>query len=225
MLKNKFQQLAHYVPNVSHETFADLCSYESLLRKWQPHINLVANSTLESLWERHILDSAQLYPGQEKAKIWLDFGSGGGFPALVIACFLKQRNRAAKQPAQIGLIESNGKKAAFLRQVIQQLSLPAQVYQNRIENIAAELPLPNVITARALAPLTHLFGYFAPLFAAAPQKHEMIALIQKGRNFLDELEEAKRHWHFTAEIKPSAVHSDSVIAVIRALAPLRPVLP
>lgn len=218
MQQQYFRQLVKIVPNVSHETFSDLCIYETQLRRWQTHINLVANSTLENIWQRHILDSAQLFPLQKEAKIWLDCGSGAGFPALVSACFLKQQNIESKQEKRhIYLIESNSKKTAFLRHIIQTLSLPATVYQNRIEDIIDSVPVPDVITARALASLEKLFIFFAPLFLKRKPKQNITALLQKGRNFMREVEQAQREWNFDMEIKPAVTESDSVILLIRNL--------
>jgi len=219
MPKDNFQQLSQIIPNVSHETFADLCAYENLLRQWQPRINLIAASTLSNIWQRHILDSAQIFPFGHGAKSWLDIGSGGGFPALVLACLLKQYNAEKGKKSWINLIESNGKKAAFLRQVIYNLSLPAHLYQGRIENIITSLPLPDIITARALAPLDKLLSFLAPLFTRAGGKNTITALIPKGRDFKEEITLARQHWHFAAEIKASAVSSDSVIILIRHLFP------
>lgn len=218
MSEDRFQQLAKIIPNVSRETFADLCAYEALLRQWQPHINLIANSTLAELWQRHILDSAQLFPLSPDAKIWLDLGSGGGFPALTIACLLKQRNAELENTAaaHIFLIESNGKKVSFLRRVIQQLALPATVYQNRIEDKITDLPLPNVITARALSSLENLCAYIYPLMAAAGEG-QILALLQKGGLAETEIAAAQQKWQFDLERHSSRLAADSVILAIRNL--------
>jgi 16S rRNA (guanine527-N7)-methyltransferase len=117
-----FLELLKIFPHVSSELFEELCMYERLLRQWQIHINLVANSTLSDFWTRHILDSAQLLLLESKAEIWLDLGSGAGFPGIVIALFLKREEKRS-----IHLIESNAKKASFLHTVITKLSLPAKV--------------------------------------------------------------------------------------------------
>jgi len=214
MSDKNFRQLAEIIPAVSHETFADLCAYESLLRKWQPHINLIANSTVNNIWQRHILDSAQLYPLASDARNWLDLGSGGGFPAIVIACLLKQRNEENSSVAHIDLVESNGKKTVFLRQVIEALNLPASVHQERIEHILPALPAPQVITARALASLDNLCSYIAPL-ALKAEGRAPIALLQKGRLYEQEIAEAKQHWQFDTEIIPSRIDDDSVILLLR----------
>jgi len=110
MKSEHFTRLSQLILGVSRETFEDLCRYETFIYKWQSHINLVARSTVSDLWSRHIFDSAQLFPLQIKAQNWLDLGSGGGFPGIVIAILLKGRGTG-----HIDLVESNGKKAAFLR--------------------------------------------------------------------------------------------------------------
>jgi len=207
MSDQRFLQLSKIVLNVSRETFDDLCTYETLVRKWQPHINLIANKTLPDLWERHILDSAQLFPLQAEAMNWLDLGSGSGFPAIVLAIFLKARGTGS-----IELIESNGKKAAFLRTVIAALSLPATVHNIRIEDSYGIIRQPDVITARALASLSRLFDFIKPVVNS-----QTIALMQKGRDYLCELDEVAAQWIFDLIKHTSVVDEDSVILEIRNL--------
>jgi len=206
MNNGRFMQLSGIVPDVSRETFDDLCRYETLVRKWQPHINLIANATLPDLWERHILDSAQLFPLQAQAGNWLDLGSGGGFPGIVTAIFLKARGTG-----HIDLVESNGKKAAFLRTVLAELALPATVHHRRIQSCCF-IRQPDVIKARALTSLTGLLDFIAPL-----AKHDTVALIQKGRNYVRELDEAGAKWRFDLIKYTSALDEDSVVLEIRNL--------
>ncbi|MCL4170695.1 UNVERIFIED_CONTAM: hypothetical protein GTU68_049362, partial [Idotea baltica] len=134
--------------NVSRETFAALQAYAALLEKWNPKINLVSKSSLQDLWNRHILDSAQLFSlVQHPHNTWADLGSGGGFPGLVIAIMALESG----SPDQVILIESDTRKAAFLRTVIRELGLRASVINKRIEQVD---PLDaDVISARALADL------------------------------------------------------------------------
>src|SRR5690606_22298714 len=134
-----------------------LLEFEKLFLKWTQRINLAAPSTLKDVWSRHILDSAQLARLEPTATNWLDIGSGGGFPGLVLAFLLKERSGA-----RIDLVESNRKKAAFLQSVIGQFDLPAKVNAVRIEDSYGIVPDPEVVTARALAPLTVLLGLAEP---------------------------------------------------------------
>ena len=190
---------------VSRETAARLDRFVALLLETQRHTNLVGSGALPELWTRHVADSLQLLALAPDARVWLDLGSGGGFPGLVIACAL------ADQPGRaVHLVESNGKKAAFLRQVIRALSLPAEVHEQRIESlndIAAD-----VITARAVAPLAKLLGYVAPLLKTGGK-----ALLLKGQDVERELTDAAKYWTIEAEFTPSRTHPAGRIVVVRAL--------
>jgi len=190
---------------VSRETAARLDRFVALLLETQRHTNLVGSGALPELWTRHVADSLQLLALAPDARVWLDLGSGGGFPGLVIACAL------ADQPGRaVHLVESNGKKAAFLRQVIRALSLPAEVHEQRIESlndIAAD-----VITARAVAPLAKLLGYVAPLLKKGGK-----ALLLKGQDVERELTDAAKYWTIEAELTPSRTHPAGRIVVVRAL--------
>src|SRR5262245_11171456 len=133
---------------VSRETSLRLDQLVSLLLKWQAKINLVAPSTLGHVWTRHVADSLQLLRLAPQAHAWVDLGSGGGFPGLVLACAL-----ADKPPATVHLVESNAKKAAFLREAVRTLTLPALVHAMRIKDfVQGFAETPDVVTARALAP-------------------------------------------------------------------------
>ncbi len=126
-------QAAALVENVSRETWERLEQFVELLLKWQNSTNLVASSTLPQVWTRHIADSLQLLALAPDARTWIDLGAGAGFPGLVIACAL------AKIPgAEVHLVESNQKKASFLREAARILSLPAIVHAQRIEDFVVE---------------------------------------------------------------------------------------
>jgi 16S rRNA (guanine527-N7)-methyltransferase len=134
---------------VSRETLARLDRFVELLLQWQARMNLVAPSTLPQLWTRHIADSLQLLPLMPEARVWCDLGSGGGFPGLVIACALAERPGAT-----VHLIESNAKKAAFLREAQRLTAAPAIVHGVRAEKFVDSPPQRiEVVTARALASL------------------------------------------------------------------------
>jgi 16S rRNA (guanine527-N7)-methyltransferase len=195
---------------VSRETKDRLDRFVRLLLAWQPKINLVAPSTISRLWMRHIADSLQLLPLASNALTWVDLGSGGGFPGLVLACAL------ADQPgAVIHLIESNARRAAFLREVTRTLSIPAIVHCERIEDfIARESVAPDVITARALAPLPKLAGLIWPLLKKGAR-----ALLLKGQDVEAELTEATKYWNMMVDLVPSKTSREGRILIVRGLEP------
>jgi 16S rRNA (guanine527-N7)-methyltransferase len=140
--------------SVSRETLERLERFVALLLERQGRMNLIAASTVPELWTRHIADSLQLIPLAPDARIWIDLGSGAGFPGLVLACALADR-----PGAEVHLIESMGKKAAFLREAAAATGAPAIVHNERIEDFVRRSTLkPDVVTARALAPLNKLLG-------------------------------------------------------------------
>lgn len=199
--------LRKIVGPVSRETFDDLLVFARLFRKWTERINLAAPSTIEDLWTRHILDSAQLVRLAPASMSWVDLGSGGGLPGLVIAILLKNKENATVQ-----LIESNRKKAAFLQVVKGELALPVSIHAVRIESAVAELEPPEVVTARALAPLDTLLGLAAPFLTRGTR-----ALFHKGRDYRREIEESAERWTFDLLEHPSSVERDSVVLDISNL--------
>jgi len=333
MNKHRLSQIKTILINVSRETikvppedmglFSDedcneiltnLEQYERILCQWQRHINLIANASVADIWQRHIIDSMQLFPVALRcmpaAENWLDVGSGGGFPSLVLAILFKNRGRG-----HVTMIESNGKKSSFLRRVAADLNLPAHVINQRIEasygkaaffperkslfldkkgngnpvserlsetsvdksilekSPRSKMPFlgkdcdrnnktkkltgatgiktlpghfpqewksvlrkkmrkdkqearesdsiiatdalvlpPDIITARAVADLPILLTLIAPFYG--PQT---IALLQKGRGFLQEIEQARLNWLFDVEQYPSLTDQGAAILVIRNL--------
>jgi 16S rRNA (guanine527-N7)-methyltransferase len=178
---------------VSRETEARLDRYLDLLRQWQAKTNLVAPSTLPHLWTRHVADSLQLLTRAPAAKIWVDLGSGGGFPGVVLACAL-----AETPGTMVHLVERNSKKAAFLREALRITSAPGIVHAGGIEDIVDSIEGPiDCVTARALAPLHQLIGYAEPLV-----KRGAKAFFLKGQDVESELTEATKYWN----IKPN-LHS------------------
>src|SRR4029077_13939319 len=129
---------------VSRETFDRLLEFEAVFQKWNRRINLAAQSTLDDVWRRHILDSAQLARIAPAATRWVDLGSGGGFPGLVLAFLL-----AESDGATIDLVESNRKKAAFLQAVVGQFNLPARIIARRIDDSYLIVSAPQIVPARA----------------------------------------------------------------------------
>lgn len=193
---------------VSRETLARLDRFVELLLQWQRRINLIAPSTIPTLWTRHIADSLQLLPLAPEARTWVDFGSGGGFPAIPLACAL-----AEAPGTYVHLIESNGKKAAFLREVVRQLGLPAEVHQERAENFGDSWPeTPDVVSARALAPLKTLCDQAFPLIARGA-----VGLFLKGQDVDTELTEAAKYWTIEASKRPSKTSPEGCVVVVRGI--------
>ncbi|MBN4046555.1 16S rRNA (guanine(527)-N(7))-methyltransferase RsmG [bacterium AH-315-P15] len=188
------------VANVSRETLGLLADYVDLLEKWQSKINLVSKASLEEVWMRHVVDSAQLWPlARESAKIWTDLGSGAGFPGLVIAILGRDR-----PGLKVHLIESDQRKAAFLREVIRVTGAPAQVHAERIE--ALEPWASDVVMARALAPLEKLLPLAKPFVGK-----QGIALFLKGKAAQSELTAAQRWGTFEVEVIPSRTATEGTI--------------
>ncbi|HRO02629.1 MAG TPA: 16S rRNA (guanine(527)-N(7))-methyltransferase RsmG [Terricaulis sp.] len=162
---------------VSRETIARMATHLRLLGEWSERMNLVGPREIEAFWQRHALDSAQLVALAPEAKSWVDLGSGAGFPGLVIAAFLAER-----PGADIHLVESTGKKAAFLRAVAEEAGLPVTVFNERIEAFGAGRGAYEVVTARALAPLPRLMAYAKPILDRGA-----IGLFHKGADLDAEL--------------------------------------
>jgi len=170
---------------VSHETEQRLDRFIDLLGQWQSKTNLVAPSTLPHLWTRHVSDSLQLLELQPAARRWMDLGSGGGFPGVVLACALAERRGAV-----VHLVERNAKKAAFLREAIRVTSSPGVVHLSEIGNIVDTIEdRIDCVTARALAPLNLLLGFAEPLVRKGAK-----ALFLKGQDVDAELTEATKYW-------------------------------
>ncbi len=196
--------------SVSHETLARLDQYVGLLTRWQTIKNLVGPSTMPVVWTRHIADCAQLAHYQTEARVWVDIGSGAGFPGLVLAILLADR-----PGFQMHLVESNGRKVAFLREVARTLALPVVVHDCRIEAVQAELPARiDVLTARALASLHQLVTMQVSI-----SQNPCIGLFLKGQDVDAELTEASKYWNIQAEIHPSVTDPAGRIVEVIGLSP------
>jgi 16S rRNA (guanine527-N7)-methyltransferase len=192
--------------NVSRETVERLDALVAVLMKWQRSTNLVAPSTLGQVWTRHVADSLQLLKLASDARIWVDLGSGGGFPGLVLACAL-----ADQASAQVHLVESNAKKCAFLREAARLLAVPALVHSQRIEDFTRRFDTTaDVVTARALAPLEQLLEYAAPMVKRGAQ-----GLFLKGQDVEAELTEASKYWSIEITLVPSITSAEGRIVVVR----------
>lgn len=178
--------------SVSRETMERLHIYETLLLKWQKSINLISSGTEVSLWGRHMWDSAQLADlAPSGAKSWLDIGSGGGFPGLVVAALL-----GGREGFRMELVESDQRKSIFLREAARLMAVPVRVHNCRIEHFSPGegAGFPDIISARALASLSQILDWASPFWGKAT-----IGLFPKGRSVTDELTESRKNWIFEAE--------------------------
>ena len=197
---------------VSRETQQRLESFVALLLQWQQTTNLIAPSTIPKLWTRHIADSLQLLDIVPNVTVWVDFGSGGGFPGIPVACALADR-----PGAKVHLVESNGKKAAFLREAIRVTGVPAVVHARRIEDCGDSFgDKVDVVSARALAPLKILCDQAFPLIARGA-----VGLFPKGQDVAAELTEAAKYWRIEAETVPSRTSPEGCIVVVKGLLRLK----
>lgn len=195
---------------VSRETVEKFEAYGALLKRWQKTINLVAPSTLDAIWHRHFADSAQLAPLIPKsAERLVDLGSGAGFPGLVLAIVL-----AEARPRQHLFIESDSRKAAFIREAARTTGVAVDIVVDRIEKTATQRKLArfDVVTARALAPLRELCALAQPLVAQGGT-----CLFPKGRDAISERDEARQSWAFEDELVPSITDENARIIVLRGL--------
>jgi 16S rRNA (guanine527-N7)-methyltransferase len=198
-------------PDVSRETWARLETLVALLLKWQKTINLVAPKTLDQVWMRHIADGLQILDAAPaEARIFVDLGSGGGFPGLVLAAALAER-----PGAKVHLVESDQRKAAFLRESARAMSVPALVHNARIEDaLGSWTEGGDVVTARALAPMKRLLELAYPLLKAG-----MVGIFPKGQDVESELTEATKCWSFSCELVPSRTESAARLAVVSGVTP------
>jgi 16S rRNA (guanine527-N7)-methyltransferase len=204
---------AEELVHVSRETWTRLEAFVSLLVKWQMTTNLIAKSTAKHIWTRHVVDSLQILDHAPGARAWVDIGSGAGFPGLALACAL-----ADIPGAQVHLVESNSKKAAFLREAIRLTRAPAQVHAARMENVVDSLAgRTDIVTARAVAPLKQLLDLSAPLL-----RRGAIGLFLKGRDVEAELTEAAISWKMQATLIPSRTDPTGRIVRIEGLEPRVP---
>ena len=193
---------------VSRETQDRLDRYVAVLLEWQRKTNLVAPSTIATLWTRHVADSLQLLEIAPKAKVWVDFGSGGGFPGVVLACALVDRPGAT-----IHLVERNEKKAAFLREALRISGGSGEVHRADIKDyVDKQADRIDCVTARAVAPLNMLFQFAEPLVQQGAK-----ALFLKGQDIDQELTEATKYWNIEAKFHPSKTDGGGRILELQSL--------
>ena len=190
--------------DVSRETLDRLDTYAALIRKWNPTINLVAKATLDDLWDRHFLDSAAAYTAANpKSGRWVDMGSGGGFPGAVVAILAAE----LAPELQVTCIESDVRKASFLRTLATQLQIPMGVLSRRIEDTPPQNA--DFLSARALSPLKLLLGHC--------ERHlspEGRGVFLKGETWRQEVDEALETFRFSVDNRPSPTHPGSAILVV-----------
>jgi len=195
-----------YTMNVSRETFDKLEAFAELVRKWNPKINLVSKNSLDDLWQRHILDSVQVFELAQGSGHWVDLGSGGGFPGIVVAILNQE-----VQNFRITMVESDQRKCAFLRTAIRELGLTASVQSERIEKLDGLEA--DVLSARALADLTQLLD-----FAELHLNSDGTALFPKGQNWQREDSDAKQVWSYALEAVESKTSPAAAILKIKDIA-------
>jgi len=194
--------------NVSRETKARLEIYTALLRKWAPRINLISRSSVDDLWTRHVLDSAQLVDlAPARVEKWVDLGSGGGFPGLVVAILAAEHDTEFHTT----LLESDMRKCAFLRTVIRETGVAATVIGDRIE--VAKPQEADVISARALSDLGTLLG-----FTKRHLRPDGCAVFPKGKSWREEVYKAQTKWQFAYQVARSKTESGSVILSVTGVA-------
>ena len=193
--------------DVSRETLDALKYFEDLVVLWNPAINLISNSSVSDLWSRHIVDSAQLFlftlPDEG---LWLDVGSGGGFPGIVVSIVAKELAPSLR----VVLVESDNRKCVFLRTVIRELGLCVKVINDRIENV--KLDDVVYLSARALRNLNSL------LFIVENNvSRETVCVFPKGRSYKKELVESQKNWKFDLNLIDSNTSEDSKVIVLKGL--------
>jgi 16S rRNA (guanine527-N7)-methyltransferase len=195
---------------VSRETLDRLDRFVAELLSWQQRMNLIASSTVPILWTRHIADSLQLLRLAPEARIWADFGSGAGFPGLVLACAL-----ADTPGTSVHLVESSTKKAAFLREAARVTAAPVEIHAVRAVDFVNNRPGPiEVVTARALAPLPKLVAEVYPLL-----KKGATALLPKGQDVEAELTDAAKCWNIQSSLETSLTEPRARIVKITGVSP------
>ena len=197
--------------DVSRETLDALKYFEDLVVLWNPAINLISNSSVSDLWSRHIVDSAQLFlftlPDEG---LWLDVGSGGGFPGIVVSIVAKELAPSLR----VVLVESDNRKCVFLRTVIRGLGLSVKVINDRIENVKFDDVV--YLSARALRNLNSL------LFIVENNvSRETVCVFPKGRSYKKELVESQKNWKFDYNLIDSNTSEDSKVIVLKGLERVR----
>jgi 16S rRNA (guanine527-N7)-methyltransferase len=189
---------------------ADLTRFQVLLAEWNAVMNLVGPATMAAYWNRHAWDSAQLLKLAPEATTWADLGAGAGLPGVVLAILLKDT-----PGAKVHLVESMAKRCRFLRVVVDELGLPAEIHNARAEELDLKV---QVVTARACAPMVRLLGYAQPYL-----KRGAVAWFLKGQDVASELAEAATYWKFESDLRPSLSDPRGQIVQVKGLKSVRKV--
>ncbi|MEP2782420.1 MAG: 16S rRNA (guanine(527)-N(7))-methyltransferase RsmG [Pseudoruegeria sp.] len=193
--------------DVSRETLERLDIYAELLKKWNPAINLVSKKTIDEVWSRHMLDSAQISKLVKKSdKHWVDLGSGGGFPGMVAAILATDIDESIS----FTLIESDKRKSVFLRTVARETGVKVVVHDTRIESTPSQGA--DILTARALAPLDDLLEYCELHLKPAGR-----AIFPKGMSYQQEIVDAEARWDFSVQTIPSMTDAQAVLLEIKGI--------
>lgn len=199
------KHLLQNMPNVSRETFERFETFNELLLKWTAKINLISKSQGDRTWARHILDSAQVWAERpDNHKVWVDIGTGGGFPGLILAVIAD----GIDDNTEFHFVESDARKCAFLRSACRELNLTAQVHTARIEEF--DSVSADVVSARALSSIDALLGY-----ASGFLKQTGVCLFLKGAACDTEITQAKQNWLFDYNRKSSMTSPDGVLLTIK----------
>lgn len=202
-----YDLLCEAADDVSRETFERLTIFERRFLEWNRRISLISNSDVDSLWPRHIVDSAQLPQLVPDARRWLDFGSGGGFPGAIVAIML-----SGVEGAHVNLVESNRKKAAFLSRIVAETEAPASIHAVRIEDLRGKFSGTETVTARAVADLRKLLNLSRPWLEAGAR-----GLFQKGRDYRREIEDCRDGFTFDLIEHVSRSDPDGIVLEISNL--------
>ena len=194
----------------SDAQLADLQRFQALLSEWNAVMNLVGPASLPNFWNRHAWDSAQLLKLAPETRTWADLGAGAGLPGIVLAILLKDT-----PGAKVHLVESMAKRCKFLRVVIDELKLPAEIHNARAEELDLKV---DVVTARACAPMVRLLGYAQPYL-----KRGAVAWFLKGQDVASELVEAATYWKFESDLRPSLSDPRGQIVQVKGLKSVRKV--
>lgn len=189
---------------------ADMVRFQTLLGEWNEVMNLVGPATIATYWNRHAWDSAQLLQLAPDAKTWADLGAGAGLPGVVLAILLKDT-----AGAKVHLVESMAKRCKFLRVIVDELKLPAEIHNARAEELDLKV---EIVTARACAPMVRLLGYAQPYLMRGST-----GLFLKGQDVASELSEAATYWKFESDLRPSLSDPRGQIVQVKGLKSVRKV--
>ena len=182
--------------------------FVSLLREWQQVHNLISSDSLEYVWTRHIADSVQTFLALPDAQRWVDFGSGAGFPGIVVAIMLAKNSNS-----MVHLIESNKKKATFLQTISRNIEIPIQVHCMRIESFLTQWNSQvDGVSARALTDLDNLCG-----FAQKLVNQGATAVFHKGQTVQKEIDNANKKWNIGLKVEKSRIDPNGCLLIINKI--------